>query len=144
VTAELPPSAEHSYGRNPRRGAGDSVALIAGVAFVLGVLLNGYIALSILDDGQTSSAATADENPIIVPANPTAEPTATGTPLPDRTDCEEIRGTDYRSPAERQFFLDNCLEVEPTPTVNPTELPALDGGTNTEAIEDAETPTPEP
>jgi transcriptional regulator with XRE-family HTH domain len=39
-------------------------------------------------------------------ATPTPEPP---TAVPDRTDCEEIRGTDYRSEAERQFFLGNCL-----------------------------------
>jgi hypothetical protein len=27
----------------------------------------------------------------------------------DRTDCEQIRGTDYRSPQEREFFLANCI-----------------------------------
>lgn len=28
---------------------------------------------------------------------------------PDRTNCAEIRGTPYRSPGERQFFLTNCV-----------------------------------
>jgi hypothetical protein len=143
VTAELPPSAEPAQ-RRPR-STGDNVALIAVIAFVFGVLLNGYIALSVLNDGESSAATSSEnENPIIVPSNPTAVPTPTETPLPDRSDCEEIRGTDYRSPTEREFFLANCLNVEPSPTVDPTELPALDGGTNTEAIEDEETPTPEP
>lgn len=31
------------------------------------------------------------------------------TVLPDRTSCEQIRGTEYRSPTERQFFLTNCV-----------------------------------
>jgi hypothetical protein len=120
------------------------VAVIAIIAFVFGVLLNGYIALSILDD-DSSSAAAPEDNPVIVPSNPTAEPTATPTPLPDRTDCDEIRGTDYRSPAEREFYLASCVDQpEPSSTIDPTELPPLDGGTNTEAVDEEETPTPEP
>ena len=138
----MPPPAE-SVQRGESRGRSDGVAVIAIVAFVFGVLLNGYIALSILDDGSSSAASSEEESPIIVPANPTAEPTATHTPLPDRTDCDEIRGTDYRSPAEREFFLANCVnQPEPSPTIDPTELPPLDGGTNTEAV-DEETPTPD-
>ena len=43
-------------------------------------------------------------------------PQATPTPLPDRTDCAEIFGTDYHSPAEREWYLGNCLPTpEPTP-----------------------------
>jgi LPXTG-site transpeptidase (sortase) family protein len=46
----------------------------------------------------------------------TAVPIATATPEPepteavpaDRTDCAEIAGTDYRSPAEREWYLANC------------------------------------
>jgi hypothetical protein len=129
--------------RNAPSGSGDNVALIALVAFVFGVLLNGYIALSVLDDGTSSAASPSQEAPIIVPAAATTVPTATPTPLPDRTDCDEIRGTDYHSPTEREFFLENCInQAEPSPTLDPTQLPALDGGTSTEAIEG--TPTPEP
>jgi hypothetical protein len=124
------------------------VAAIAMVAFVFGVLLNGYIALSVLDS-DSSAATSGSDDPIIVPSNPTAEPTATTTPLPDRTDCEEIRGTDYHSAAEREFFLANCTgQAEPSPTIDPTQLPPLDGGTSTDAVEEDEeggdeTPTPE-
>lgn len=35
---------------------------------------------------------------------------------PDRTSCEEIEGTQYRSPGERTFFLTNCVSVPITPT----------------------------
>ncbi|HEU0075735.1 MAG TPA: DUF5666 domain-containing protein [Dehalococcoidia bacterium] len=44
---------------------------------------------------------------------PTASPVEaepTPTTLPDRTSCDEIRGTEYRSAGEREFFLANCLE----------------------------------
>ena len=69
-----------------------------------------------------------------------AVPTATRLPpteapaptkLPDRNDCDAIRGTDYRSPTEREWFLANCVpqvrpavnvaEGQPPPVVN--ELP---------------------
>ena len=33
---------------------------------------------------------------------------------PDRHDCEEMRGTAYRSYSEREFFLANCIRVETT------------------------------
>lgn len=43
----------------------------------------------------------------------TPEPEATAEPTPDtrtnREDCDTIRGTDYRSPEERQWFLANCV-----------------------------------
>jgi hypothetical protein len=134
----------HQNAQSAHSGAGDNVALIALVAFVFGVLLNGYIALSILDNGSSSAAPSSEESPLVVPAAATAVPTATPTPLPDRTDCDEIRGTDYHSATEREFFLENCInQAEPSPTLDPTQLPPLDGGSSTEAIEDG-TPTPEP
>ena len=33
---------------------------------------------------------------------------------PDRTNCDEIRGTPYRSPTERQWYLGKCMPA-PTP-----------------------------
>ena len=48
--------------------------------------------------GQASSTAT--------PPSPTPRPAQT--PVPDRTTCAEIRGTPYRSDAERAFYLTNC------------------------------------
>jgi len=41
--------------------------------------------------------------------------------LPDRTDCNAIRGTAYRSPAEREFFLANCQSAQ---TQQPVSEPA--------------------
>jgi len=32
---------------------------------------------------------------------------------PDRTNCDEIRGTPYRSPNERQWYLGNCAAPAP-------------------------------
>jgi hypothetical protein len=44
-------------------------------------------------------------------ATPAPEPQATPTPDPrtNRADCNTIRGTDYRTPEERQWFLANCV-----------------------------------
>jgi hypothetical protein len=47
---------------------------------------------------------------IAVPSTPTPAPT-------DRTTCDAIRGTDYRSDSERQFFEQNCL----TPVDQPSD-----------------------
>jgi hypothetical protein len=63
--------------------------------------------------------------------------------LPDRTTCAEIAGTEYRSGAEREFYLNNCInqnEPTATPTQNP-DAPPLDGGTPVNADVTA---TPEP
>ena len=45
---------------------------------------------------------------------PSAEPIVTS--LPDRINCNEVRGTAYRSPNERDWFLANCV---------PTAVPNL-------------------
>ena len=77
---------------------------MAGAAFVLGVLLHACVAMAILDAGDGREAT---------PAQPSASATPEATPapdvLPDRTDCEEIRGTEYRSLTERDFFRANCI-----------------------------------
>jgi lysophospholipase L1-like esterase len=45
---------------------------------------------------------------------PPAASEAPAQPLEDRTSCEAIRGTDYRSDAERAWFQANCRPVVPT------------------------------
>jgi len=145
VTAEQPPPEEFTYDRGSDMDPKVNVLLIAIVAFVIGIGLNGYIALSILDDGGSSGSTPSDDAPLIVPAAATAVPSPTATPLPDRTDCAEISGTQYRSPSEREFFLSECInQPEPTPTIDPTQLPPLDGGTNTETATETPSPTPDP
>jgi hypothetical protein len=146
VTAELPPSFEAAgqpWHENVPSGSGDSVALIALVAFIFGVFLNGYIALSVLNGGgDNNSTLSPNDAPEIVPAA-TAVATPTATPLPDRTTCSEIAGTEYRSGAEREFYLNNCInqnEPTSTPTQNP-DAPPLDGGV---PVDTTATPTPEP
>jgi hypothetical protein len=49
-------------------------------------------------------------SPSPVPASPTSQPTARpATPAPDRTNCDLMRGTPYRSETEREWFLVNCV-----------------------------------
>jgi hypothetical protein len=84
-----------------------SLKAIAIVAFVFGVFLHGCVALSLLEDDGTSAAVLARE--LGGPATPPPAATATATVLPDRTTCDEIRGTEYRSDAERDFFRKNCI-----------------------------------
>ncbi len=44
-------------------------------------------------------------------------PGPTGTPLPDRDNCDQMRGTGYRSENERQWFLRKCITPTPIPIV---------------------------
>jgi hypothetical protein len=84
-----------------------SLKTIGIIAFVFGVFLHGCVALSILDD---SGLPTESERPsVVVTSSPVPQFTPTPTALPDRTTCEEIRGTEYRSEAERDFFRRNCI-----------------------------------
>jgi hypothetical protein len=76
---------------------------VAVVAFMIGVLLHACVLISLMDSGGSS----APRGPVeIVPAGSVATPQPTR--MPDRMNCEQIRGTDYRSEAERQWFIANC------------------------------------
>ena len=70
-------------------------------------------------------ATTASPTQTAIPPSP--QPT--NTKLPDRINCAEVRGTDYRSPTEREWFIANC---NPTPPPPPTPAPP-EGMTATEA-----------
>lgn len=74
-----------------------------------------------------SAKATPTAISIGVPDIPTNLPTQTPPPEPteedteDRTDCDEIRGTPYRSNEERQWFEKNCgAQVNNPPPGQPT------------------------
>lgn len=69
-------------------------------------------------------------------ATPTSTPPPTTAPAvltagpPDRTDCDVIRGTDYRSDAERQYYMSQCLTPQSAPTsasTRPGSRPTLVG-----------------
>jgi hypothetical protein len=100
--------------RRPSR-TGDLTLLVIGLAaFVFGVAMHGWVASSILSSGDSKDNTIAIEStatPSVgtgAAATPTVAPQPTATPLPDRTSCDEIRGTQYRSVTEREFFLKNC------------------------------------
>ncbi len=105
--------------QRPRRRQGPSAArfidlrLIGLIGFVLGVALHAWVVYSVLDDTSASSAEDTNqqqqEQIVEITAPTVVVPSPTPSPLPDRTDCEEIRGTQYRSESERTFFLANCL-----------------------------------
>ena len=99
-------------GETTRSGFGRVIDLriIAVVGFAVGIYLHACTYFAVVDSG----SETANGEPTAPPAataTALAEqmPTATPSVLPDRTDCEEIRGTEYRSASERQFFLQNCI-----------------------------------
>jgi hypothetical protein len=102
-----PPAPREPRAVRGQSGGEVSLKTIGIIAFVFGVFLHGCVALSILDD---SGLPTESDRPAVVVTS-TAVPQATAAPttLPDRTSCDEIRGTEYRSEAERDFFRRNCI-----------------------------------
>ncbi|HEU0073116.1 MAG TPA: DUF922 domain-containing protein [Dehalococcoidia bacterium] len=101
---------------------------------VLFLLLLGGAAIAVFAFGDDPTSPSIQAPPAILAttsaspqASPTVEPAATTPaeatiPPPDRTSCDEIRGTPYRSNAERQFFLESCV-VQPTAT---SQQPSVD------------------
>lgn len=71
--------------------------------------------------------ATATMTPSVTfTPSPTLQP-AISMPLPDRMDCDQMRGTPYRSQTERQWFLAHCVTpVAPPPApVEPDQPPPV-------------------
>ncbi len=84
--------------------------------------------------GDDSAVVAPTDTPIVIVADgptPTITPQATSTPKrvaptptprpPNRKDCDEIRGTNYQSDAEREWYVDNCEEPTETPTNTPRQ-----------------------
>jgi hypothetical protein len=74
---------------------------IALVAFVVGVLFHVCVVYAVLDGAETAPVS-GGETPLIRQATPAP------TRPPDRRNCAEIRGTEYRSDTERAWFQANC------------------------------------
>jgi hypothetical protein len=90
--------------RRPQEGRHHNrLFIVAVAAFAFGVMLHAWIVMSILEDGSGES------QPADVPAATDTEAPAEAAAPPDRGSCIEIRGTDYRSQSEREFYLANCL-----------------------------------
>jgi hypothetical protein len=62
------------------------------------------------------TASALGERVVLMPSETATPPAAPSlppaSPLPDRTTCEEIKGTDYHSQTEREWYLAHCV---PTP-----------------------------
>lgn len=99
--------------------------------------LLGYLALAIACLAVGASFARTASAPFEGPGQGLAQATsrqgqlaatATPTPLPDRESCEEIRGSEYRSEAERGWYLANCVPTPtPVPAVPPPNPPPIPG-----------------
>jgi hypothetical protein len=81
------------------------LGLMAGLVLWLGgaCLLLGGGGQGLPDPGTLQQQQRSISTPKAAQASPTSP-----TRLPDRTSCADIRGTDYRSDSERQWFLANC------------------------------------
>lgn len=126
-----------------------NVVQVTITAAFLVVLAGAAIAVFAFGDGDSSppavKAPAATSVPLTQPASPqpsptdvppTATPVTAAAPLPDRTGCEEIRGTPYRSDTEREFFLRSCA-VQPTTTSRQASIDLPD--TPAESPEDCQT-----
>jgi hypothetical protein len=121
MTAEFPTPPPPRPRRRDSEPRETNVLMVALIAFVFGVFLHGCVALSILDGGSSAGSAEGPRPTVQPAATQTAADESRPTPLPDRTSCAEIQGTEYRSIAERDFYRANCI---PTPTpVPPTPTP---------------------
>lgn len=79
---------------------------------IVGVLmvLSASLVVGVLGSDPGEDAFAVPEPSATVAPTATPEPTPTATPDPqNRQDCGEIRGTDYLSQEERQWFLANCV-----------------------------------
>ena len=93
---------------------------MAVIAFIVGVTLWGGVACLVLGSG--ADAGKGARPSASTPRAVVTAPAGIVTALPDRRSCSEILGTDYRSAAERQWYLDNCRgpALAPTPVPTPT------------------------
>lgn len=84
------------------------------IAFLVGVIFLAAVeTISSNDGGRPAAPVTGVET-----APPELEPelgseTEPEEPPPDRSDCSEIASTEYRSEAERDWYLANCLVLTP-------------------------------
>jgi hypothetical protein len=100
--------------------------VFAWAGLALGILLLAVTALgfgthSALTESPAETATGTASPTVTSTATATATPSPTSTPtrLPDRKNCDKIRGTEYRSRTERARFLDHCVTPTPQPTATP-------------------------
>jgi hypothetical protein len=81
-----------------------NVATIAFLGFMAGLVLWVGGACLVLGSG-SDGASPLSPGSISTPG---VQQRATATAASHRTDCAAIRGTEYQSEAERQWFIQNC------------------------------------
>jgi predicted secreted Zn-dependent protease len=95
--------------------------MTAVLAALGAIVIAGVVAAALVlgSDGEATEQATPAAQPVVeisVAPRPTASPTPRPgpTPLADRSDCAAIKGTAYRSDAEREYYLANCTPTAPS------------------------------
>jgi Tfp pilus assembly protein PilF len=89
------------------------------------------------EGGAASGPGVVSATPAVTAKTPTPTPTQDPLALLDRSDCVQIRGSEFRSAAERDWYLANCptvtpsaTSVPPSPTTlsqpAPTPVPTID------------------
>ena len=101
------------------------VAFVIATAVALGLGIGGDGASEPIPVRQrdTLSIANLDLPPTLTPV-PTTEAAEVADPT-NREDCDAIRGTDYLSPGEREWYLENCTRT----TDNVAQTGTAGGGT---------------
>jgi hypothetical protein len=91
------------------RVASHGMTKVALVAFVFGIFLHVAVIYAVLGESKGRSNDVARPLPAAGGSQP-AVAVVTPTPIrsSDRTSCDSIRGTDYRSETERLWFKANC------------------------------------
>ncbi len=137
--------------RPPQNAASlPKLSTVAALAFLVGLALWGGIACLMLGAGGGGGSSGVKAPAAAPNSSSPAANASTPTPLPDRRDCNEIRGTPYRSSAERDFFLANCIAPPPTeapptatsaPATSASPGPTTRPGTPTAVVNPPGTPT---
>ena len=102
------------------------IVVSCAAAASLGFLVGSQPELISPASPESPASPTATATPSQLTVTRLNTPTPSPTPLPDRDDCDEIRGTEYRSLAEQQRYTATCLPPPATP-VPPPAPPAIPG-----------------
>ena len=94
---------------------------------VLAVIIIPVVVFALTTQGGGSGSTAAHyTRPTSTAAAVVSRPTSNGGPTSTpflvtvRRNCDLIKGSDYRSDAERQWYQENCTESTPTPRATPT------------------------
>ena len=90
------------------------VAFLAATAVALGFGLGGSDSEPVTVRDRSTLSSEVSNSKLDLPPTVTPVPTAVGEEVDptNRKDCDAIRGTDYLSPGERDWYLSNCIRTE--------------------------------